>query len=575
MNKMKMTKRISCIMIAVAILMLSAISAFAASPAVEQEVLTHNFYAYQIFSADRVDDDHITNVEWGSMFGRLTNANRFLSQIKSSSDFVENGKNIFADCTTADDVARVLNKYADYSDIAKAFAKHASEYAVVAFGNGRTYKNGDSLGEAGYYLFEDASDSSATIINPIILKMAADSKVQIEVKASVPQVEKKVKENTYSNTYNSDTIYVQQGNAVIPFQYENGYNDAADYNIGDLVPFELIGTIPDNFDEFTTYYYSFEDTLCKGLTYDEATADLHVYIYDVRSGKYSRVSDVTSYFTVTAQPQRTTGETFLSVTCNDIIAIRPALTFSSVLVVNYNAVLNENAVIGLNGNLNEVYLEYSNNPSTPTSHGETPTDTVIVFTYEIDVNKYDADHDKKLEGAGFILRSVETGKYYSSKVTPHWVDRLEDAETVYSDANGFFGFEGIDKGNYILTEVEAPDGYKIIDQPIYICVDAKILPDTTHDAAQHWDGTPAHALLSFDADVAQDASYRTAHPSVYDWTATDISTGTGASVTLDVLNTSVYDLPGTGGMGTVIFYVVGGVLVAAAIVLIIVKRKAR
>lgn len=568
---MTMAKKITGIMIAVAIIALSAISVFAATPAVESEVLSHNFSAYQIFSAERVDDNHVTNVEWGSMFGRSTVISSFLADIKGSNDFVDNGKNVFADCTTADDVARVLTDYQDYSDIAKAFADHASSYANIPFSaNGKTeFKNGDTLGQAGYYLFEDVSSSTA-VVNPIILKMAADSKVEIEVKASVPQVEKKVKENTYNNNYNSETIYVQEGNAVIPFTYANGYNDAADYNIGDLVPFELIGTIPDNFDEYSKFYYSFEDTLSKGLTFDESVADLHVYLYDVNGGKYTNKADVTSYFTVYASKQRT-GETYLSVTCNDILGINPALTYSSVLAVEYNAVLNENATIGLDGNINEVYLEYSNNPKTPNSHGQTPVDTTIVFTYKVEGNKYDAAHEKKLEGAGFTLKSVETGKYYSSKVTPHWVDREADAEVVYSDKNGVFGFVGLDKGVYELNETEAPNGYKVIDEPIYIKISAKILPDISDDAAQHWNGEPSQALVSLDCDVALDNNFRNEHPNVYDFGVID----TRAGVKLDVLNTSVYDLPGTGGMGTTLFYIAGGVLLAAAVVLIIVKRRAR
>ncbi len=562
---MKMMKKAGGILMAIAVILLSTISAFAASPAVEQEVLSHDFKAYQIFSATGIDGQYLTEVQWGSMFGSQRLVNSFLNDIKSSSDFNVNGTNIFANASTADDVARVLANYDDYSDIAKAFANHAYDYASVPFGgNSKTYKNGDTISEAGYYLFEDVSTGSVT--NPVILKMAADSKVHIEVKASVPQVEKKVKENTYSYNYPSETIYAEQNGSVIPLYYGAGYNDAADYCIGDSIPFELIGTVPDNFDEYSTYYYAFEDTLSKGLTFTNADKEnLTVSLYDVRSGRYNLVKDVTDKFEISFSKQRT-GETFLSVVCNDIISAIPELSINSVLVVNYNATLNDNAVIGYDGNINEVYLEYSNNPSTPTGKGKTPTDKVIVFTYEVDVTKYDTDHNT-LENAEFVLLN-SNNEYYSSTAGngSYWVTREADAEIIKSDRNGNFIILGLDKGTYKLREVNAPSGFKILEHDIEFSVEAVILPDISNEAAQTWTTTAQDALTDFAARlISNDDNAATI----------SVSSVGDATVYLDIVNTKVYDLPGTGGIGTTIFYIVGGVLVAAAIVLIVVKIKAK
>ena len=406
---MKMVKKITGIVMAFAIIMLSAISAFAANAETEREILSHEFDAYQIFSATGVEGKYLTDVEWGTMFGGTKQRNLFLNAIKTSDDFKVNGVNIFADCEEADDVARVLSEYADYSDVAKAFATHAYDYANVAFGG--PYKNGDTISSAGYYLFEDTTTSG--IANPVILKMAANSKVMIEVKASVPQVEKKVKENTYDTDYASETIYAEQNGSKIPLNYGKGYNDVADYCIGDSVPFELIGTIPENFDEFKTYYYSFVDTLSKGLTYSNADkANTTVSLYDIKGGKYSFIADVTDAFTIDFSTNRRTGDTNLTITCEDILKAIPELTINSLLIVNYNATLNESAIVGYDGNPNEVYLVYSNNPTTPGGHGETPPDKVIVFTYKVDVNKYDTSQ-KPLEGAEFYLINSK-GEYYSS-----------------------------------------------------------------------------------------------------------------------------------------------------------------
>ncbi|MBQ6387208.1 MAG: isopeptide-forming domain-containing fimbrial protein [Ruminococcus sp.] len=562
---MKMMKKIGGIMMALAVVLLSTMSAFAANSDVEQEVLSHDFKAYQIFSATGVDNQYLTEVEWGNMFGSQRLINSFLNDIKNSSDFKVNGTNIFANASTADDVARALTDFNDYSDIAKAFATHAYDYASVPFGGStKTYGNGDTLSEAGYYLFEDVSAGS--VINPVILKMAADSKIHIEVKASVPQVEKKVKENTYNYNYASDTIYAEQNSSVIPFYYGAGYNDAADYCIGDSIPFELIGTIPDNFEEYSTYYYAFEDTLSKGLTFtNNDKANATVSLYDVSSGKYTLVKDVTDKFDISFNKQRT-GETYLSVVCNDIISAIPELSMDSLLVVNYNATLNDNAVIGYDGNINEVYLEYSNNPQTPTAKGKTPTDKVIVFTYKVDVTKYDTENNA-LENAEFVLLNADN-EYYSptAGTDSYWVTTEADAEILKSDRNGNFVILGLDKGTYKLREVNAPSGFKVLENDIEISVEAIILPDISNDAAQKWTTTAQDALTDFAARLISNE----------DNAATiSVSSVGDATVYLDIVNTKVYDLPGTGGMGTTVFYIAGGVLIAAAIVLIVVKIKAK
>ena len=561
---MKMVKKLTGIIMAFAVIMLSTMSAFAANPETEREILSHEFNAYQIFTATGVEDKYLTDVEWGNMFGGTRQRNLFLNSIKTSDDFKVGGVNIFADCEEADDVARALADYDDYSDIAKAFASHAYDYANVTFGG--PYKNGDTISSAGYYLFEDTTTKGVT--NPVILKMAADSKVHIEVKASVPQVEKKVKENTYDTDYASKTIYAEINGSKIPLNYGKGYNDVADYCIGDSVPFELIGTIPENFDEFKSYYYAFNDTLSKGLTFTAAdAAATTVSLYDVKSGRYSFVTDVTDAFDVDFSVNRRTGETTLTVVCDDILKAIPELTVNSVLIVNYNATLNDSAVVGFDGNTNEVYLEYSNNPNTPTSHGETPTDKVIVFTYELDVNKYDTA-SKPLEGAEFYLLNAK-GEYYSSSSTTgsYWVKNEADAELIRSDKNGVFSVRGLDKGEYALREKNAPTGFKVLAHDIEFTIAAKILPDIDDDRAQNLNTTAKDALIDFAATLDSDPDN-----AVTDFKVSEVS---DATVTIDIVNTKAYDLPGTGGIGTTIFYVAGGVLVAAAIVLIVVKRRAK
>ena len=142
-----------------------------------------------------------------------------------------------------------------------------------------------------------------------------------------------------------------------------------------------------------------------------------------------------------------------------------------------------------------------------------------------------------------------------------------DAELLRSDKNGLFVVRGLDKGQYTLREKNAPTGFKVLAHDIKFTILAKILPDIDDDRAQNWTTTAKDALIDFDASL--DSNIDNA---VTDFEVSEISK---ATVSLDIVNTKVYDLPGTGGIGTTIFYIAGGVLVAAAVVLIVVKRRAK
>lgn len=549
---MKKAKSAAGIILALMLVFMSVASAFAATEEQKQEVLTHSYNAYQVFSAEGVDDTYLSNTVWGAGF----DGDGFLNALKASADFADSGKNVFAGCTTAEQVARVLDKYENDSETVKAFAVTALDFKGEPFG-GKTYKNGDAIGEAGLYLFEDASSSD--IKNPVILKMAADSTVHIEVKASVPMVEKKVLENSFDHNCQTDTL-----NASVPFSYGEGYNDAADYGIGDVVPFELIGTIPENIGDYQNYYYAFIDTLSEGLTFRDADRQsFKVTLYDVQNGAYVKSSDITGAFTVSLD----TAKNELSFVCDNLVSAVQNITADSIIVVNYTAVLNDKAVVGLNGNLNEVYLEYSNSPHQTDSHGKTKPDTVVVFTYGLNFKKTDID-GSPVEGAQFCLMNG-SGMYYSSKSETGscWVSSEADAEKFVSGDNGMISVRGIDEGDYQIKEVKAPEGFKLLKDSVKFVITAVTLCDISDDAAQNWTGNASEALTSLTAQITDNPDNAASNLSV-----SDVS---DAVVSMDIINVRTFELPGTGGAGTVFFYIGGGILVAAAVALLAFKRKVR
>ncbi len=551
---MKRTKRLGSIIIALALLMLSTVSSFAATDAdTEKEVLSHVFEAYQIFVGDSIEDEYLTNVEWGSAFTSTRNSSRFLGGLQTDEAFDVNGVNIFEACETAEDVAKVLSNYEDDSDIAKAFATYSAASKYVTYFE--EVKHGDEIGEAGYYVFVDTATTGA--INPAIVKMAADGIVNIEVKTSVPQMEKKVMENSYDVNYESLTLGTETATDFVGINYGAGYNDVADYSIGDAVPFRLYGTMASTMNDYTSYYYAFVDELSLGLTFTQADADnTTVLLYDYVNGSYKLVDDVTDYFTVTFEEN--SNNTEITVACDDILAI-DGITTTSIIVVDYEATLNEDAVIGYDGNENVAYLEYSNNPNVPDSTGETEKDKVIVFTYKLDVTKTDVDGNT-LEGATFYLLN-EDGKYYSAN---GWVANKSDAKLLESGKNGMFVVAGLDEGIYTIVEEDAPKGYKPLEEGIKFEIISDILPDVDDDDAQLWTTTAEDALFDFVAEITYDKE-----------NAAEITADENTlTASLEVINTKVYDLPGTGGTGTTLIYIVGGAFILTALALIVFKRRA-
>ena len=566
---MKKIKQITAVFIAAAFITLSALSAFAAGNDVEDELKAHTYTAYQVFKAADVADGKLASVEWGSALADADAQNAFLAALKSED------ASIFKDCTKAKEVARVLEKLSDNDEKLKAFAKFVisydgiQKYTETNKESGETvdtFTNGDKISEAGYYVFKDSADTY-TVLNPVLVKMVTNGTVEIKAKASVPQVEKKVLETSYNTDYASKTITADVDGAQVPLNYGKGYNDAADYNIGDAVPFELIGTVPENFTDYDSYYYAFHDTLSKGLTKPDLTK-LTVEHYNVKKDDttgelaYKPVATLGAELYSPKAVVNDDGTTSLDIVFDNLRNV-PNLTADSLLIVRYNAVLNNDAVIGLPGNENEVYLQYSNNPYNETT-GKTPEDKVIVFTYQLDVNKVDPDGNN-LKDAEFILKNAD-GKYYNShsEGDSYWVDGEKNAEVLTSNAQGLFEVKGIDNGEYFLKETKAPEGFKKLEDEIKFTVDAKLISRNaeSEDAPQTWEGVPEIALSSFSATLQDNP-------------AAELVSVENETVSLKVTNTDIYDLPGTGGIGTTVFYIAGGVLVAAALVLLVVKRKVK
>ncbi len=561
---MKKMRRIASVLLALAMVFGLTATAFAAEVVNETE---HTYAAYQIFSGTQQEsveegDNTLTalgDIEWGSG----VNGDALLAELQTLT--VEGG-NPFADCASAADAAAVLNGETNYtSAIAKAFANAADKNRTQVSTTIPAGKNVTVDLDPGYYLFVDTQAVEGHDAYNSALLQVTNQTITIKEKYDVPTVDKAVKDK-------------EEGEA----------GEAVDVNIGDSVYFTLTGTLPMNLEDYDSYKYIFHDTLSDGLKYN---GDVKVYLAGKGNdgepdlaGKTEIAKGVDGY-TVNPDGASAAGGGTLTVTFADLKKVG-GVTADSIIIVEYSATLTEAAVIGKPGNTNTVKLEYSNNPNTsgdPSGDtGETPGDTVYVFTYELDGTKVDGQTpNKTLKDAQFVLyrvkgegepntdgenntpTNVEYAEVTEGKLTG-WTDNRETAigtedvkgtGIVESDENGLFVISGLDAGTYYLEEVKAPAGYNLLKDPVKLTIDAEI---SEGDAEANQPPTIGKLDLITEGENGEAP------------TPGDKDNGT---VSLEVQNNMGALLPSTGGMGTTLFYIAGAALVLAAGVLLMMKRR--
>lgn len=320
---------------------------------------------------------------------------------------------------------------------------------------------------------------------------------------------------------------------------------ATSAKIGDTLTFTLTSTIPD-MSAYDTYTFNFKDTLSKGLTFGQVDS--------VKVGDTTLTKDTD--YTVTTST--VSGSTLLTVTMLNF-KDKQQTNAGKTITVTYKATLNKDAVVGGHGNTNSATIQYSNNPSAGGT-GESEPSKVRVFTYGFTVDKYTGDkYDDtatRLAGAEFTLApkgdaAISFVQVTAGSATENAVYRVAKAgetgttTTITTPANGKVVFQGLKNGEYTLTETKAPAGYNKLASALGVKVEGQ------NDGT---DTTNATVTITYNND----------NGSNYDKTA--------SNGVIPVQNKSGVVLPGTGGMGTIAFTVIG-VLVIALGVAWTLKRK--
>lgn len=293
------------------------------------------------------------------------------------------------------------------------------------------------------------------------------------------------------------------------------YGDHNDADIGQTVNFRTTINVVDG----DPKNYVLHDTMSAGLTFDPASVAVTI--------GQQKLAKNTDYTLVTSN--LTDGCTF-EVKFKDGV-LKP----NDVVEVAYSAEVNEYAVIGGTGNDNKTHLTYSD---TPKSTGERLTKT---YVWQFDVFKYAMRDGQEipLAGAQFVLyKTVNDEKFYAQaangKITG-WTDDQKYATVFETPDKGKFVIAGLDADTYYLEEIKAPDGYNQLKDPVKVVITATIAGDKTGRA-----------------------------------TITYNETATG---TVRIENQTGVELPSTGGIGTTVFYVIGGLLMGVAVVLLVTRKK--
>mgnify|MGYP002560335803 CR=1 FL=1 len=361
------------------------------------------------------------------------------------------------------------------------------------------------------------------------------------------------------------TVYNEKPSLEKSVENANGsYDNDTDASVGDTVTWKVEASVPSNVNELKTYKLT--DKMSDALTWEnKAKANLEI------TTNNSTTLEASTDYTLTVPEDNTTGGTW-TIEFTEAGKTKLATSNVKVITVTFNTKLNENAIIGSEGNLNDAELDYSNaiypteDPDNP-NKGNTPgedkiKDQAIVYSFQMNIEKVDGkDSTIKLQGVTFDLYSYTGAKTNPTEADLKGSDGTLVEQNLTTDADGKIQKSGLKNGTYYLVEtktVKTKDGkqYNLLKEPVKVEIKVDYVTKTETTITKDVNG-----------NVADTTTVSTK-------TFTGGDTGSDGTFTVTVKNYTGFTLPITGGMGTVLFSIAGFALMAgAAFVLLKGRRK--
>lgn len=347
-----------------------------------------------------------------------------------------------------------------------------------------------------------------------------------------------------------------------------GYADAADASIGDMVEWKVSASVPSNVDQLKKY--SITDKMSEALTWVEAKAALKLTYKSNNAEKTLDMTNVgtTPDYNLTKPTDNKEGGSW-TIEFTDAGKTKLKKEAIDSIEVTFKTMLNKNAIIGKEGNLNDAQLDYSNaiyplvDPTNP-NDGKKPgedhiKDQAKVYSFAIDMTKVDGNNTAtKLEGVHFDLYK------YSGTVTEPTESDLKgsgkkiNTTDLVTDINGKITVKGLENGNYYLVETKAAaGGYNLLKAPVKVVI------------AQEYS-------VEKKTTVTKDAEGNvTSTTTVVNKTFTGGDENNAGTYSVTIENRKGFTLPKTGDIGTAMFLIIGiGGMLAAVYIMLRGRKRA-
>lgn len=566
------------------------------------------FAVYQLFNAENSADGASIAYSWNeackasiqqAVAERLTSEQG--TQVDADSITLEKAVNYLnslksTDLTYPDSVTAEQPLQPDTSkfryfieDLRDVLQQNQVKPVRVSTGEGVSADNSITLSalEFGYYLIDEITTYGLPVGTAASLNLVttANPDSSMTIKAAAPTIIKQVGEDDPVEGKEKES-----SSSVLPGDRTVIWNDVADASIGQTIPFRFLTAAP-NMNGYKSYQFIVHDKMNPALTF--VPDSVVIEITGKENGADKTVKLTADQFQVITDPaQLEEGETF-QIRISDLKGLIDSLfsnknadgtySYGQTIKYSFNAVLNDLAAddIGRPGYENTVKLEFSCNPdgNGDKDTNDTPWDTVVVFTFELDNLKVNSDQ-APLEGAKFRLYSDEActnevyvkagkdGSYIVINRDSVGGDDLTggeapaDAVEMESDGSGVFKVLGLDQGTYWLKETQAPAGYVPLDAPIKITI-TPVYDSENRDDYTAGDGATDKTLKELKATAELSGTTQDLE--------TDTETG---SANLKIVNLVGTVLPSTGSWWTWPLLIGGGALIGGGI-LYDRKKKAR